>query len=73
MLKKTGRLWDVTTEPPELYSSHYITIAAMAVETLVPPRPLHNFKGLPISIDPTKPPKNYNEAMKRADAAEWLA
>ena len=47
----------------------------MAVETLVvgpvPPQPLHNFKGLPISIDPTKPPKNYNasEAMKRR--AEW--
>lgn len=73
MLKKTGRSWDVTTEPPELYSSYYKTIAAMAVETPVPPRPLHNFKGLPISIDPTKPPKNYNEAMKRPDAAEWQA
>jgi hypothetical protein len=33
--------------------------------------PLHSFKGLPISIDPTKPPKNYKDAMSRPDAEEW--
>ena len=33
--------------------------------------PLHRIKGLPIGIDPTKPPKNYADAMTRPDAAEW--
>ncbi len=28
-------------------------------------------KGLPDSIDPTRPPKSYLEAMMREDAAEW--
>ena len=28
-------------------------------------------KGLPPSIDPDRPPKNYNDAMSRADKQEW--
>ena len=28
-------------------------------------------KGLPDSIDPTKPPRNYRHAMSLPDAQEW--
>ena len=29
--------------------------------------------GLPDSIDPTKPPKNFKDAQSREDSAEWMA
>ena len=30
-------------------------------------------KGLPSSIDPNKPPRNYRDAMSREDRQEWAA
>ena len=37
----------------------------------VPEPPIPRIKGLPIGIDPTKPPKNFKDAMSREDAEEW--
>ena len=34
--------------------------------------PMH-VKGLPDSIDPKKPPRNYRDAMSREDKHEWAA
>jgi hypothetical protein len=44
----------------------------MATKDQVQVEPYGNrIKGLPGNIDPTKPPKNFRDAMSREDSQEW--
>ena len=51
------------------------TVHEKARTASAPPDPgtLTRVKGLPNSIDPTKPPKNFRDAMLREDCQEWAA
>jgi hypothetical protein len=43
----------------------------MATKDQARVEPYGRIKGLPGNIDPTKPPKNFRDAMSREDRQEW--